>query len=312
MDLLVVRNEDGTVKGKVYQKKTHTEQYLNYNSHHPVHQKVGVVTTLLDRAHALTSNPEDIATEYNKIETSLNKCNYPTWMIKKAKQQIHNKHPERKQTTKKEEKKKTVVIPYIKGISEAARRIFKKYNIETAMKPHCTIKNVLVHPKDKIEQMRTSSVVYSVPCKDCNEVYIGQTGRPLGNRIGEHKKEVEDIQNTIRTRQDRKDLENNIFKSAITDHAVHKNHSIDWHSVSIKDRENNSTRRIIKESIHISTQQASMNRDSGGYKLPSVYLQVLHKTAPSSGNTKGQARILNSNCNSSEEGHSIKRPKQSA
>ena len=180
------------------------------------------------------------------------------------------------------------------------------------MKPQSTIKDVLVHPKDRIEPMKTSGVVYSVPCKDCNGVYIGQTGRPLGSRIGEHKKEVEDIQNSIRTRQDRKDHENTIFKSAITDHAVHKNHSIDWQNINIRDKENNSTRRIIKESIHISTQTASMNRDSGGYKLPSVYRQVLRKTAPSSGDTQDQARFQILNHNSSDEGHRNTWPKQSA
>ena len=119
----------------------------------------------------------------------------------KAKQHVHNKHTGNKQLTSKEkEKKKTVVIPYIKGISEATSRIFNKYNIQTAMKPQSTIKDVLVHPKDRIEQMKTSGVVYSVPCKDCDAVYVGQTGRPLGTRICEHKKEVEEIQNTISTR----------------------------------------------------------------------------------------------------------------
>ena len=298
-------------------KKSHTNQYLNYNSHHPVHQKVGVATTLFNRAHTLTSNTEDITTESKHIETSLKNCSYPVWMLKKAKQRVHNELTgSGQQTAKTEEKKKTIVIHYIKVISEAAGRIFNKYNIQTAMKPHSTIKDVLVHPKDKIELMKTSGVVYSVPCKDCNGVYIGQTGRPLGNRISEHKKEVEEIQASIRTRQDRKEQENTMFKSAITDHAIHKHHTIDWQGICVKDKENNTARRIIKESIHISTQTSSINRDSGGYKLPSVYKQVLglRKTAPSSGSTstqQGQAKIQNSNHNSSEEGHRM-RPKQSA
>ena len=121
LDILVVRNEDGTVKGKIYRKKTHTEQYWNNSSHDPIHQKAEVPTTLLDRAYALASKPEDIATENEKIETSLNKCcMYLTWMLNKAKQQVHSKYTGYRQITKKEEKKKTIVIPYIKGISEAA------------------------------------------------------------------------------------------------------------------------------------------------------------------------------------------------
>ena len=96
-----------------------------------------------------------------------------------------------------------------------------------------------------------------------------------------------------------------MFKSAtvITYDAIHKNHAIDWQNVSIKDKENYSARRIIKESIHITAKKTSINRGSRGYKLPSLYMQLLSEAAPSSGN---------SNHNSSEEGHRNMRPKQSA
>ncbi len=33
-------------------------------------------------------------------------------------------------------------------------------------------------------------VVYQIPCAQCDEVYIGETGRPLKTRISEHKRAV--------------------------------------------------------------------------------------------------------------------------
>ena len=33
-------------------------------------------------------------------------------------------------------------------------------------------------------------VVYQIPCAQCNEVYIRETGRPLKTRVSEHKKAV--------------------------------------------------------------------------------------------------------------------------
>jgi len=43
-----------------------------------------------------------------------------------------------------------VVVPYVKGLTEAVSRIFNKFGAGVASKPHRTIRNELVHPKDKV------------------------------------------------------------------------------------------------------------------------------------------------------------------
>ena len=50
---------------------------------------------------------------------------------------------------------------------------------------------MLVHPKDKKEPRETTDVVYSIPCKNCDKQYIGETGRKFGLRVDEHKSEAE-------------------------------------------------------------------------------------------------------------------------
>ena len=58
---------------------------------------------------------------------------------------------EDKKKNRKEVKDKNrglIVIPYIKGVSEAISRVFKKYLISTAMKPNTTVRRMVVHPKD--------------------------------------------------------------------------------------------------------------------------------------------------------------------
>jgi len=84
-----------------------------------------------------------------------------------------------------------VVVPYVKGLTEAFGRILKSHGIATANRPHRTLRNFVVHPKDKVRDKQKTELIYCVPCKNCSSSYVGETGRKFGLRIEEHKKEVD-------------------------------------------------------------------------------------------------------------------------
>ncbi|XP_072039550.1 uncharacterized protein [Amphiura filiformis] len=237
LDTLINRKEDGSVKTTVYRKKTHTDQYLNFASQHPLHQKLGVVRTLLDRKDAIVTEEEDKQQEEEHIKHALNQCGYPNWTIEKVKHQIRDKTKAKKKVKDKntQRSKGMVVIPYVQGVSERLQRVFKKHNIQTAMRPHNTLKQNLVHPKDKIEATKTCDCVYEIPCKSCKKSYIGETGRPFGVRLKEHLKESEKITERKFTRAVRKESVDEINKSAITDHVSQQNHVIDWDGAKVID-----------------------------------------------------------------------------
>ena len=48
------------------------------------------------------------------------------------------------------------------------------------MKPVFTLRSQLMRPKDALGELKQSGVVYSIPCKDCDVEYIGETGRAFG------------------------------------------------------------------------------------------------------------------------------------
>jgi len=66
---------------------------------------------------------------------------------------------------------------------------------------------------------------------------IGETGRKFGTRLKEHKKEVEAICSKPFTRKQRATSLSEQNKSALTDHASHHNHVINWSAATILDRE---------------------------------------------------------------------------
>ena len=88
-----------------------------------------------------------------------------------------------------------VVIPYTKGLVENSKHICGKYGIQTYFKGNTTIKYVLMKPKDQGPKKKKSVVIYSFQCNhiDCDEEYIGETAKTLGERCKEHLKQPSPI-----------------------------------------------------------------------------------------------------------------------
>ena len=58
MDTIVKPEADGTLSITVYRKPTHTDQYLEWDSHHHLSAKFSVIQTPSHRASTVCSKPE--------------------------------------------------------------------------------------------------------------------------------------------------------------------------------------------------------------------------------------------------------------
>ena len=133
--------------------------------------------------------------------------------------------------------------PYIPGASERIVRILKQNGVILCHKATNTIQSKLCVLKDKICNMEQCNVVYQINCKDCDVVYIGVTGRQLGQRAKEH-------QNAI---------SRNCQLSKLNHHIRTTSHSFDFSGVKILAKEGNQQKRIYLEAFY-SLNQRSINR----------------------------------------------------
>jgi hypothetical protein len=283
LDALIVRKPDNTVKLIVYRKKTHTNQYLQFDSHHPLHQKIRVIISLLDRKDAIVTEDEDKQKEEATISDALKLCGYPQWAISKTKSDKQKPRTKKDTTKTTDDKSKgLIVVPYVEGLTEKVSRVFKKHGFATAMKPHCTLRNMLVHPKDKRDPHQTAEIVYEIPCHGCDKSYVGESGRLFGKRLQEHKAEVNKISTKSYTRAQRKTSVEEQFKSAITEHVAATNHVIGWEEAKVIDKEAHKTTRWLKEAIWIRRRgKKTLNKDEGAYQLNNIYDQMISSRPPS-------------------------------
>ena len=89
LDTIVKPEADGTLSITVYRKPTHTDQYLQWDSHHHLSAKFSVIHTLSHRASTVCSKPELLQKEKDHLRKALTKCKYPKWALDKVEKRLN-------------------------------------------------------------------------------------------------------------------------------------------------------------------------------------------------------------------------------
>ena len=274
LDTLVKRQADGSLKVNVYRKPTHTDQYLSFQSNHPLEHKLSVIRTLFHRAETVVTDPEDQVNEKEHVKLALRRCGYENWSFKRACTNKQQKVATETASSKSTTKKTFAVAPYVQGVSEKVKRVFSNYGISTCFKPHQTLRQLLVAPRDKAKVQEQSGVVYRIPCEGCNKVYVGETKRTLGERLKEH---TDNIANNL---------------SAVAEHHQKTGHKPDLENTKVLCREDKLIPRKVREAIFIRKETSpTLNRD-GGRELSKIYdslLETPRSRTPSTASSRSES-----------------------
>ena len=157
LDTIVKPEADGTLSITVYRKPTHTDQYLQWDSHHHLSAKFSVIQTLSHRASTVCSKPELLQQEKDHLRKALTKWNTLNGLWTRWRKDSTGL-PDRSmmgaltmpQPANHEVKNKGhIVIPYTQGLCESIKKICGRYGIQTHFKSGRTIRNLLVSPKKR-------------------------------------------------------------------------------------------------------------------------------------------------------------------
>ena len=172
-----------------------------------ISQLNSVINTLTHRAKTIYSNPELLQKEMKLLRKALTNCKYPKWALDKVEKRLTRSASEvsdgansqgtagTQPTTNDVKTKSHIIIPYTQGLCKSIKKICERYGIHTPFKGNSTIKDLLVSPQDKDPMVNKSGAIYWFQCGDltCNDEYIGETSRTIGESFKEHLKDPSPI-----------------------------------------------------------------------------------------------------------------------
>ena len=237
-----------------YRKPTHTDMYLHWDSYHQLAAKYSVINTLRHRAKTVCTTNQILEKEEDHLFTALRRCKYPAGAWTRTNIQRKQKNKQGTSNTMKSH----IVVPYMKGLSETCKNICRRHGVEVYFKGGRTIRDLLVHPKDKDTILKKSGVIYKYSCGrvDCGEEYIGESGRTFGERYREHMRSPSPIMDCHNT----------------------TGHEVSLDNFTIVGREDNNIARNIKETIFVRVNDPSLNRNIGKFQLSHIWDEVLARS----------------------------------
>ncbi|XP_062713448.1 uncharacterized protein LOC134290344 [Aedes albopictus] len=271
LDLLVIRQEDGTVKTDWYAKPIASGRILNYFSFHSADQKLSVVINFIDRVRSL-STIRSREEQDELIRSHLQKNDYPRGLINRMLRQTPITNRNEKPTTYRS-------IPYIHALTPSLKKILKSNN--TAMGISYSNQNTVGHlyktAKDPVPHLNKSNVIYKIDCRDCHRNYIGMTTNKLQARMYGHQSHINTLERLLQEGNSYTDppIQQLKEKTALMEHCITNQHRFNVNNPSIIDITYKRQALQVLEMFHIATTPNTVNRRTDTDHLSCAYANLL-------------------------------------
>ena len=200
-----------------------------------------------------------------KLKDIFKRNGYPTSFIDNCVKRFLDKVFIEKKTFLTASKKALVcVLPFIgKKSLQLRSRLVKSIqgnlqfcSLKVVFQSPCKLRS-LFHFKDTFDKKIRSDLVYRYKCSNCNVTYYGKTYRHFFTRAAEH----------MGTSNLTEKLVKNVKQSAVSDHLLQCDCSINFDDFDILASESNNFRLLIKESLLIMRDKPVLNRTTKSFPL---------------------------------------------
>ena len=229
---VLINHDEHNLSFSVYRKPTHTDLYVHGDSAHPQHVFLGVARGLKTRAERVCSR-QNLPEEKRHLRRVLRNNGYDDRTISRGLSGSAG-------GSRRDPPGRRCSLPYVPGVSDRLSGVLRSTGVTSVMRPQRTLRSLLVRKRP--EKAITLGSVYRLACTACSWCYVGETGRPIAERMKEHKRMVREL---------------DVDRSEVARHAAESGHALDFQHVSVLDKEERWRRRVIKEALWSKKLQSS-------------------------------------------------------
>jgi len=171
----------------IYRKPTTTDTIIHNTSNHPTQHKHAALNTMIHRLLNIPMNKINYNNEVNIIKYIAQENGYDPKIVDNKINKFINRAP---QTQNPSPNNKFITLTYHNQHTHTLARKFTTLGYKIGYKTHNKLSQTLnqKHTIDTNNNLdkHNSTGVYKITCNDCNNFYIGQTGRSFTTRFKEH------------------------------------------------------------------------------------------------------------------------------